>query len=274
MKTKTCFALSVGLVLTASLPAQVVFSDSLTATSSSWIDSPANQGGGVLTFGSSPAGLAYSVTTPLNTTPFRDSGYKGLAAYNAPSTSNWTAQVDINLAVFSGIMQNLYVNLNLVVAKTGDSTNNNTSFALDRYRNSDMIVVQDIDTWVTIGGVKTHLTEIVNATTYATLMIGYDAATKFLTYSYDSDGPNTGWNFVTAHTADISGWSMGGSDTFTFVLAGGSGSSINLGPTQSISASDAYFQNFKITAVPEPSVYAAMIGLGALGLAAYRRRMV
>lgn len=274
MKNKICFALSLGLVLTASLPAQVVFSDTLTATSSSWIDSPANQGTGVLTFGSSPAGLAYSAA-PLEAGPFKDSGYKGLAAYNAPSTSNWTAQVDINLATFSGLMQNLYVNLNLVVAKTGDSTNNNTSFALDRYRNAgDMILVQDIDTWVTVAGVKTHLTEIVNSTTYATLMIGYDAATKVLTYSYDSDGPTSGWNFVTAHTADITGWSMSGADTFSFVLAGGSGSSINLYPTQSVSASDAYFQNFKITAVPEPSVYAAIVGLGALGLAAYRRRMV
>ncbi len=41
-----------------------------------------------------------------------------------------------------------------------------------------------------------------------------------------------------------------------------------------VTVGSAYADNFSVSAIPEPSTYAAFAGLGALGLAFWRRRQV
>ena len=263
MKTKTCLLLSLCLGAAAALPAQSLFSDPLSTDASNWIVSPANTGGGATAFTAS--GLSYTVGTPTAD----DRGYRTLNTFAASSTSSWSVQVDIHLAALGGLTTDQFANLNLMVVKASNPNLFNTSFALDRYNNGS--VVRDIDTFVVTNGTSTQLTEVLTATTDATLRIAYDHTIAQLTYDYDSDGAGGGATFLNAHTADISAWSMGGAETFAFLLVGSSGTEgAGVGPA--ISATDAYFQDFVVTAVPEPSTYALLAGVLALGAVMLRRR--
>lgn len=266
MKIRTCLIPILCLGAVAALPAQILFSDSL-ATGDNWIVNPPNQGGGSLEF--SDSRLNYLVSTPFATGT--DTGFRQLNAFAAPSTSSWSAQVDIHFASLAGLTNGQYANLNLMVAKAATPFANNAMFSLDRY-NAGSGVVWDLDAYLTVNTIETHLSEVLNATTDATLMISFNHLTAELIYSYDADGAVGGPNFVAAHTESISGWSMTGSDTFAFLLVGGSGlDPSGIGPV--ISAGDGYFQNFAVTAVPEPSTYAAILGACALGLVVLRRRV-
>lgn len=70
--------------------------------------------------------------------------------------------------------------------------------------------------------------------------------------------PTTEWDNTTPATAVDNGFNFG-------VFA-------NSDSTTAISAGSIYADNFSVLAVPEPSNYAAFAGLGALGLAFWRRR--
>lgn len=263
MNTKTCLLLSLCLGAVTALPAQTLFSDSLATDASNWVVSPAPTGGGATAFTASA--LTYSVGTPTAD----DRGYRTLNTFAASSTSSWSVQVDMHLAALGGLTTDQFANLNLMVVKASNPNLFNTSFALDRYNSGS--VVRDFDTFITTNGTSTQFTEVLNATTDATLRITYDHTMAQLTYDYDSDGAGSGATFLTAHTADITAWSMGGAETFAFLLVGSSGNDgAGVGPV--ISSTDAYFQNFAVTAVPEPSTYALLAGALALGVVMLRRR--
>jgi hypothetical protein len=243
------------------LPAQTLFSDSLATDAGNWIASPANQGGGSTAFAASA--LGYTVVTPTGD----DVGYRTLDTYAAPSTSSWSAQVDLHLAAFGGLTSNQYVNLNLMVVKSADPFAFNASFAIDRY--NDVSIVQDIDTHIVTNSSSTQLTEVLLSSVEVTLRVSFDASTSHLAFAYDSDGGAAGATFITAHTADISAWTMSGGN-FGLLLVGSSGyTGEGVGPA--VSAADAYFRNFSVNAVPEPSTYALLAGALALG-AGLRRR--
>lgn len=262
MNIKTCLLFSLGLAAVAPLPAQTLFSDSLATDASNWIVSPANRAGGSTAFAASVLGYAVGTSTA------DDAGFRTLNTYAAPSTSSWSAQVDLHLAAFGGLTSSQYVNLNLMVVKATDPNAFNATLAIDRYNNGS--IVRDIDTYVVTNSVETHLGEVLLSSTDVTLRVSFDAAASRLAFAYDSDGAGGAATFVTAHTADISAWSMSGGN-FGFLLVGGSGhTGAGVGPT--VSASDAYFQNFAVTAVPEPSAYALLAGALALGAGLWRRR--
>jgi hypothetical protein len=249
--------LSLAATAATSSPAQTLFSDSLASDTSAWIVNPANQGDGALSFSSSR--LNFLVASPGAT----DTGYRQLGTYAAPSTSSWSAQVDVHLGGLAGLVADQFANLNLVVVKEAAPSSYNASFALDTY-NAGSGVVRDFDTHVTTGGTQIQLTEVTTSTLDASLQIGFNPVTNLLTFSADSDGAGVGATFLAVHTADISGWSMSGGN-FAFLLTGSSGNESGAGPV--ISPGVAYFQNFSVTAVPEPSTFAMLAGALALAVA-------
>ncbi|MDI1248130.1 MAG: PEP-CTERM sorting domain-containing protein [Lacunisphaera sp.] len=96
------------------------------------------------------------------------------------------------------------------------------------------------------------------------LRLAWDAGTQVLNSSYSFDGgsytPLATYNPVAQWTA---GAATGG---FYFEIFG------NSNMAAAISTGSVYADNFSVSAIPEPSTYAAFAGLGALGLAFWRRR--
>ncbi|HVT73199.1 MAG TPA: PEP-CTERM sorting domain-containing protein [Lacunisphaera sp.] len=92
------------------------------------------------------------------------------------------------------------------------------------------------------------------------------AQTLAAAYSFDNSTftpvatfhPTTEWDNSAPATAVSNGFNFG-----VFV---------NSDTTAAISSGSVYADNFSVSAVPEPSTYAAFAGLGALGLAFWRRR--
>ncbi len=101
------------------------------------------------------------------------------------------------------------------------------------------------------------------------LRLSWDAGSQILAASYSLDGssfnsvssfnPVTGWSNTSPTTDVTNGFNFGvfGTNTLT---------------TGTIASGIVYADNFSVSAVPEPSTYAAFAGLGALGLALWHRR--
>ena len=92
--------------------------------------------------------------------------------------------------------------------------------------------------------------------------------TKVLVASYSNDGGST---FLTGATYDLDGAEAGYEPPlnggFTLELLA---SVNNIG--SAVTSGQMSFDNLSVSAVPEPSTYAALAGLGALGFAVWRRR--
>jgi len=95
------------------------------------------------------------------------------------------------------------------------------------------------------------------------LRLTWDAGTQALNSFYSLDGSSyTALATFSPTTQWTAGAATGG---FNFEIFGNS----NL--AGAISAGSVYADNFAVSAIPEPSTYAAVAGLGALGLAFWRR---
>ena len=96
------------------------------------------------------------------------------------------------------------------------------------------------------------------------LRLTWNAGTQALNSYYSFDGTN----YTSLATySPITQWTAGAATGgFNFEIFGNSNmaAAVNLGSV--------YADNFSISAIPEPSTYAAFAGLGALGLACWRRR--
>lgn len=102
--------------------------------------------------------------------------------------------------------------------------------------------------------------------TDVTLRLAWDAGTQALSSYYSIDGTN----YTSLATfSPLTQWSAGAATNgFFFEVFGNS----NL--MAALSSGSVYADNFSVSAIPEPSTYAAFAGLGALGLAFWRRRQV
>lgn len=100
--------------------------------------------------------------------------------------------------------------------------------------------------------------------TNVNLRLAWDAGTQVLNSYYSFDGTN----YTSLATFNpVSQWTGGSAASgFFFEVFG------NSNAAGAISAGSMYADNFAVFAIPEPSTYAAFAGLGALGLAFWRRR--
>lgn len=113
----------------------------------------------------------------------------------------------------------------------------------------------------------------ITAATFTAVMLSYDAGSKLLTASFDADTTN-GYTYTSMPSQSVNAqslWGMSGSDAFSLYLFGNSGwDDVGTDVSPTITLGGATFDN--LSAIPEPSTYAAIAGALALGAAAWRRK--
>ncbi|MDI1248129.1 MAG: PEP-CTERM sorting domain-containing protein [Lacunisphaera sp.] len=112
------------------------------------------------------------------------------------------------------------------------------------------------------------------------LQMNYNASTQAFTSAFSFDAGNTYYTFGTwtgaGHfggpaTGNTSAWAVTPTTGFGLEVYGALyGDGVTPGST--FLSGQAYADNLTVSAIPEPSTYAAFAGLGALGLAFWRRR--
>ena len=109
--------------------------------------------------------------------------------------------------------------------------------------------------------------------TDVTMRVSWDAVAKTLTSAYSFDGSSftdvNSFNPLTGAGVTGSGWSNTTNPVSNGFNLGITGNSDAAG---AISVGSIYADNFSVSAVPEPSTYAAIFGGLVLGLAIWRRR--
>jgi hypothetical protein len=218
--------------------------------------SPVAFGFGNLTFTNSR--LEYSVTGGST----GNLSYTTLATAVGSYTSNWTAQIDMHFVDFS-TTDPTYADLALGAKKTGPALSPSAGGEINR--GSSLI-----GSWET----NSSETQITSSLTDLTMRLSFNSTTKVLTVDYSTGGSFSTITSYDLHTGGTD-WGMTNSDTFTIFLKGNSGNDLTTAFGPLISGPDATFDNFSsvgMTAVPEPSTYAILVGAVSLGFAAYRRR--
>ena len=203
--------------------------------------------------------------------------------------TSWSIRVDANYATPSSIFNNdsqQFINLGLMVTpgsatvgiSGGAPTFNGFLVSSNLFSTTSETYNRGFETSIFSNGAAADGTEYgynpsVTAATFTAVMLSYDAATKMLTASFDADTTN-GYTYTSMPSQSVnvqSLWSMSGSDTFSLYLFGNSGwDDVGTDISPTIGLGEATFDN--LSAIPEPSTYAAIFGALALGLAAWRRR--
>lgn len=284
MKTRQkLFILAACLTSALSLPAQTLLSDF--SSSTNW-GSPTLLVGDTGTLQiSGGVGNYYTNGAPTDS-QFSYMQYTGTTlSFN----TSWSIRVDVNYAAPSGIFTNgsqQFINLGLMVTPGGETIDLNGSepgfrafsVSSDLFSATDNTYNRGFRTSIFADGSSTDGTEqgFFNGITLATttaVLLSYNASTHILTAGFDGNTGN-GYQFTTLTSQSVNvntTWGMSGSDTFSLYLVGNSGwdeAGPDVSPT--IDLGEATFDN--LTAIPEPSTYAAIVGGLALGLAAWHRR--
>lgn len=257
------------LLLVPGLQAQTVTDNFSTAAN--W-SAASSFGGGALTISGDRANYTATAPTDYDWSIMTWTG--GTYSY----TSNWEVQVDVHAGA-AGVLTtgNQYFYGSLTVFRTGDTLNGNDDPPAANLLSADILrnggsESQFQTAWGLLGDNYYEAGNVNNSSTDAALRVVFDSATKTLTTYYDADGATGTYIWTSLSSIDVDGaqnWNMTGASTFSLALASYSGDDIT-GPA--IGAGGVYFDNFSVTAIPEPSTYAALAGFGALGLALWCRR--
>lgn len=227
-----------------------------------------NQNGRLEFTASTPTG--YNAATLYRTREFLSGG-----SY----TSDWTATVSAtNLVNSATLNSGGFVQIGLTVTTRFDSDSNGSPDSF----NGQYALLLGVDP----GGLKlatnsgrwntgtSNFTLVPNATSFADatdvlLRLAWNASAQDLLAQYSTDGGTT---FLTERTFDLNGADFGigapYNNAFALYLVGHTSA---LGSTP-VTSGQVHVDDFVLTAVPEPSTYAMLAGLGALGLALRRRR--
>jgi hypothetical protein len=283
MHTPKKMILVAALLATAlSVQAQVL-SDFSSGTN--W-GSPVNLAGGSGTFQISGGVGNYHTNGAPTGSQFSYMQYTGTSlSYD----TSWSIRVDVNYATPSSIFttdSQQFINLGLMVtpgsatpgisggAPTFDGflvSSNLFSTTSETYnRGFQTSIFENGDA---IDGTEGGYLASVTAATFTAVILSYDAGTKMLTAGFDGNTTNGYNNFaLPSQSVNVNTlWGMTGSDTFSLYLFGNSGwDEVGTDVSPTIGLGGATFDN--LSAIPEPSTYAAMFGALALGLAAWRRR--
>jgi hypothetical protein len=197
-----------------------------------------------------------------------------LTARTFSYTSDWEAQVDVHAALAASLTvdEEGYFYGSLFATPTGSVIGFSEPPATSYY-SADMVrggADQNLfqtSWWLAgIGEYEDGLTGNI-LTTDAAVRLAFDSTDKVISAFYDADGATGGYTWTGLGSIDIDGAQNWGLD---------SGDTISLGllvfNAYGATPADVRFDNFSATAIPEPSTYAALAGLLALGGVIWKRR--
>lgn len=210
-------------------------------------------------------------------TPVVSSNPTGSAGLSAqPYTSSWVASVEVTNNLTALPTGYSYTGFEIYTTNaTNTGANAYYGIALNQSVNATWIVAEwgkwDSTLNGGAGGFAVTPTFIPVASRDASvqLRLSYDGSTQVLDTGYSLDG---GATFLSGAAFALAGGQAGISAPYNNGFGLEFYASVNdLG--SAVASGQMSFDNFSVSAVPEPSTYPALAGLGALGLVWWRRRV-
>jgi hypothetical protein len=258
-KSTLLLALALAGLLASSASAQVfVGSDDFSSGSAQWSYNFRIAGSGTsngdLTFSGTQLDFSKGAGAGSQYRGWDGDGAGSASRTSDSLTTSWIADLTVTNTT-AGLAGGEYMSLGFEVAGSGGQYS------------AIMLSATSVGSFLRAEGIGFSAVEVATGdTTAVNLRLAWDAGTQILNSYYSFDGTN--YNSLAAFTP-VTQWTGGSAaGGFFFEVFG------NSNAAGAISAGSAFADNFAVSAIPEPSTYAAFAGLGALGLAFWRRRQV